>query len=156
MMAKELIQRSDRNAQRFRFEISSSATPDRLFQLLSDAPSWPMWFPAARRVDWVRSGNDGQRGTVGAVRRVLLGPIAVEEEILVSRAPLHHAYRINTAIPVKDHRADVWFHPVEGGTRIVWTSSFTSGVPRMGQPIASGLRFGVSRLARALVKAAEG
>jgi hypothetical protein len=139
----------------FALELTSSASPERLFRLLSDAPGWPKWFGVARRVDWVRLGDDGHEGTVGAVRRVLIGPVGVEEEIVASLDPSHHAYGIKTTIPVQNHRADVWFSEVDGTTRIVWATSFNARNPVIGRLVAVGLRIGVGRLARALTKAAE-
>jgi hypothetical protein len=140
----------------FEIEFESSAHPKRLFDLLSDAPSWPTWFKPARRVEWVKSGDDGQTGSAGAVRRVFIGPIGVQEAILASEAPTHHAYQILTVFPVTGHRADVWFRGIESGkTNIYWSTSFTPKIPGTGPLLATGLRLGVERLARALIAAAE-
>jgi uncharacterized protein YndB with AHSA1/START domain len=38
--------------QRFELRLHTSAPAERLFALLSDAPGWRQWFPAARRVEW--------------------------------------------------------------------------------------------------------
>jgi uncharacterized protein YndB with AHSA1/START domain len=147
-----------REGRRFTFDIEmeSEAPPERLFNILSDAPSWPTWFKPARRVEWVRPGDDGQAGRVGAVRRVVMGPIGVEEAILESASPSHHAYQIRTTIPVRDHRADVWFRATgDGKTSILWSSSFAPKIPGTGPLLATGLRLGVRQLARALTVAAE-
>jgi hypothetical protein len=143
---------------RFTFDIAmeSEASPERLFDLLADAPLWPTWFMPVRRVEWVQPGDDGQAGSAGAVRRVAIGPIGVEEAILESAAPSHHAYQIRTVIPVTDHRADVWFRATEDGkTSILWSTSFAPKVACIGPLLAKGLRLGVRHLARALTVAAE-
>jgi hypothetical protein len=100
-------------------------------------------------------GSDGKTGTAGAIRQVFIGPVSVEEEVVESQSPNHHAYSIKTTIPLRDHRADVWFVESANGTNILWTTSFTSRFVGFGRPVAVGLRFGVHRLARALVRAAE-
>ena len=132
----------------FALELRSSAVPARLFALLADAPSWPDWFRPARRVEWVD-------GRVGGVRRVVIGPVAVREAILEEQAPAHHAYRICSVVPVRDHRADVWFLDQGDGSRIRWTTSFTPRVPGTGRLLRWALRLGVERLARALIVAGE-
>jgi hypothetical protein len=119
-----------------------------LFALLSDAPGWPRWFPAARRAAW--ASDTDQR-----VRLVGVGRVVVREAVLEETPPTHHAYSIRSVIPVRDHRADVHFSPTESGTHILWTTSFRAVVPGSGALLRHGLRFGVRRLARALIAAAE-
>jgi hypothetical protein len=89
------------------------------------------------------------------VRQVFIGPVSVKEEVLESVFPTHHAYSIKTTIPVKDHRADVWFVETVSGTNVLWVSTFSPRFVGIGGPLAAGLRFGVHRLAKALVSAAE-
>jgi uncharacterized protein YndB with AHSA1/START domain len=150
------MQKAERRCWTFDIEVESTASPERLFGLLSDAPSWPAWFKPARRVDWVQQASDGQASGAGAVRRVHIGPIGVDEAILESQPPTHHAYQIRTTIPVRNHRADVWFRETSAGrTSILWSSSFTPTFPGTGPLLATVLRLGVQRLARALTAAAE-
>src|ERR1700731_4466340 len=97
----------------------SSASAERLFDLLADGPSWTQWFGPARRVDWVSPRPDASPAI--RVRRVAIGPITVREAVLEEARPWHHAYQVLTAIPVVSHRADVWFAPHDGGTTITWS-----------------------------------
>jgi hypothetical protein len=131
----------------------SSASAERLFDLLADGPSWTQWFGPARRVDWVSPGADARPAI--RIRRVAIGPITVREAVLEEARPRHHAYQVLTTIPVVSHRADVWFVPHERGTTITWRMSFVPLVPGTGWLVGAGLRFGVTRLARALVAGAE-
>lgn len=133
--------------EKFELKLVSSAPPQRLFALLSDAPGWPRWFRPARRVRWA-PGPD-------RVRLVAAGPLTVREVVLEETAPSHHAYSIVSVIPVRDHRADVRLEPRGDGTSITWTTSFTPRVPGTGTLLRHGLRLGVGALARALVAAAE-
>jgi hypothetical protein len=141
-------QRSD-DRQQFELRLTSTASAERLFALLSDAPGWPKWFPAARRAEWATdSGTD-------RVRLVGVGPLAVREVILSETPGKHHAYSIRSVIPVRDHRADVWFTQADGRTEIRWTTSFRPPLPGTGMLLRRSLQFAVGRLAKALVAAAE-
>jgi uncharacterized protein YndB with AHSA1/START domain len=128
--------------------LHSTAPAERLFALLSDAPGWPQWFPAARRAEWATD-------TAERVRLVGVGRFVVREVVLEETAPTQHAYSIRSLIPVRDHRADVRFSPTASGTHIVWTTTFRPAVPGTGALLRHGLRFGVQRLAAALIAAAE-
>jgi hypothetical protein len=138
--------------QRFDIEIASSASTDRLFALLADAPGWPAWFRPARRVCW---SSEQPGGGAGAVRLVTIGPVTVRERVLAEEPGIHHAYSIESVFPVRDHRADVWFTSGQAGTVIKWTSSFTPKFPGSGALLRMGLRFGVTRLAKALAAAPD-
>lgn len=89
------------------------------------------------------------------MRRVHIGPVAVREAVLTETRPAHHAYSVRTVVPVREHRADVWFRPDGSGTSIVWAMSFEPLIPGTGRLVRAGLVFGVRRLAAALIRAAE-
>jgi hypothetical protein len=134
--------------QHFELRLHSTAPAERLFALLSDAPGWPRWFPAARRAEWATD-------TADRVRLVGVGRLVVREVVLEETPPTHHAYSIRSVIPVREHRADVRLSPTASGTHIVWSTSFRPVVPGTGVVLRQGLRFGVRRLAGALIAAAE-
>ena len=138
--------------QRFDIELASSARADQLFGLLADAPGWPVWFRQARRVRW---SSEQPGGGPGAVRLVTIGPLTVHERIIAEEPGVRHTYSIETVFPVRDHRGDVWFSPGQTGTLIRWSSSFTPKVPGTGPLLRTGLKYGVRRLAQALIAAAE-
>lgn len=54
------------------------ATPDRVFEVLADAPSWERWFPNMRSCRYTTAAPYG----VGSRRRVQVGPLKVEEEFV--------------------------------------------------------------------------
>ena len=134
------------------FEIrrSSTASPEKLFALLSDATSWPTWFSPARNVSF-------EVGAVPPVRLVKIAPgVTVREVIVEETAPTHHAYSIQSVIPVTDHRADVRFTArPDGGTDIHWVSTMRPKIPGTGRLVKATLSQAVGRLCRALVKGAE-
>lgn len=129
----------------FGLQLETTAAPERLFGLLSDAAGWPAWFAPCRRAEWASAG----------VRRVTIGPLRVDERVLEEQPPVHHAYSIVSTIPVVDHRADVWLHPTPAGTRVEWTTAFRPRFPGTGLLLRGALRIGVVRLAAALVRAGE-
>ena len=134
------------------FEIrrSSTAPPDRVFALLSDAPSWGTWFKPARNVSW-------EAGAEPPVRLVNVAPgLTVREVVVEETAPTHHAYSIRSVIPVKDHRADVWLSErADGGTDIRWVCGANPKLPGSGMAVKFLLSTAVDRLCAALVKGAE-
>jgi hypothetical protein len=130
----------------------SRASAETLFDLLADAPSWPTWFGSARSVGWMPANP---ADSALRVRRVRIGPFSVLEAVVEESRPTHHAYQVRTVLPVRGHRADVRFHPDTRGTRIDWTMSFEPLIPGTGRLVRLGLIFGVSKLASALISAAE-
>jgi hypothetical protein len=129
---------------------SSTAPPDRVFALLSDAPNWGSWFKPAKNVSW-------EDGAQPPVRLVKLGPgLTVREVVVEETAPTHHAYSIRSVIPIKNHRADVHLTArADGGTDINWVSSCDPKVPGSGLALKLVLSKAVGDLCKALVKAAE-
>jgi Polyketide cyclase / dehydrase and lipid transport len=55
-----------------------AASPERVFEVLADSPSWPNWFQGMRRVR-----IDGPATGVGALRTVWVGPNRVQEHFTV-------------------------------------------------------------------------
>lgn len=129
---------------------SSTAPPERLFALLSDAPSWPTWFRPARRVEW-------EPGADPPVRLVTVAPgLTVREVVLEESAPTHHAYSIRSVLPIRDHRADVYLRArADGGTDIHWVSSMRPKIPGTGRLLRAALTTAVGGLCSALVRTAE-
>lgn len=141
-------------SQTVQLEVSSSASPDRLFALLADAEDWPRWFGLTREVQWWRDGRRGGPGGVGAVRRVSIGPFAVRETVLEETAPTHHAYSIR-APGVRQHRGEVRLRPTDAGSALSWTITFRALVPGTGPLLRAGMGVGLRRLVGDLVSAAE-
>lgn len=129
---------------------TSTASPERIFALLADAPNWPSWFKPAKNVSF-------EPGAQPPVRLVKLAPgVTIREVIVEETAPTHHAYSIRSVIPIKDHRADVWLTPRDdGGTDIRWTSSMRPKLPGTGLVLRTSLTKAVSGVCTALIKAAE-
>jgi hypothetical protein len=145
---------------KFSFEVNrtSSAPAATLFRLLSDGANWSSWAkPIVLSSTWAREG-DPAPGGVGAIRKIGLWPVLVQEETVEYEQDRRHAYKlVGSPSPVKDYVGEVVFAPnAAGGTDIRWTGSFTEGVPGTGRLMRAALGGAVGFLAGRLVKGAEG
>jgi uncharacterized protein YndB with AHSA1/START domain len=141
------------------FEVNrtSSAPPATVFRLVADGANWSQWAkPIVMHSSWARQG-DPAPGGVGAIRKVGMWPVYVQEETLEYEPDRRHAYKlVGPSAPVKDYTGEVVLTPnAAGGTDIRWTGAFTEGVrgtgPLMRAAMGGAVRFFASRL----VKAAE-
>ena len=137
----------------------SSAPPEALYRLLSDAPSWRTWAgPLITRAEWeVAPGPDG----VGGIRRLGRPRYTVREEIVAAEPPFHHAYRLLSGQPVRSYSGDVRLIEPDGpsgrgtGTRIEWTGEVVALVPCTGWLMQRLFRRMIHRFARGLAAAVE-
>ncbi|BBZ44001.1 SRPBCC family protein [Mycobacterium parmense] len=147
------------SGRKFSFEVTrtSSAPAATLFRLVADGASWSRWAkPIVVQSSWARQG-DPAPGGVGAIRKVGMWPVLVQEETVEYEQDRRHAYKmVGPATPVKDYSAEVVFTPnAAGGTDIRWTGSFVERVRGTG-PLMRGVMGGAVRFfADRLVRAAE-
>ena len=58
----------------------SKADPEVLYELVADGSRWSSWAgPLVPRSSWVRTGGDGDPLGVGAVRKLGMWPVLVQE-----------------------------------------------------------------------------
>lgn len=143
----------------FSFEVNrtSNAPAATLFRLETDGANWSKWArPIVVQSSWARQGDQAPAG-VGAVRKVGMWPVLVQEETVAYELDRRHAYRLIAPVtPAKDYSAEVTFTPNSaGGTDIRWTGSFTEGVRGTGPVMRAALGGAVRYFAGRLVKAAE-
>jgi hypothetical protein len=135
----------------------SAASPETLYGLLADAPSWSSWAgPLITRAGWaVVPGPSG----VGGIRRLGRPPFMVREEIVAAEPPLHHGYRLLSGQPVRSYSADVRLvelgSPTEHGarTRIEWTGEVVALLPGTGWLMQRLLQRMIHGFARGLATA---
>jgi len=144
---------------KFSFEVTrtSSAPAATLFGLEADGANWSKWAkPFVLQSSWARQG-DPAPGGVGAIRKLGMWPVLVQEETVEYEQDRRHVYRlVGRPSPVKDYVGEVLFTPnAAGGTDIRWTGSLVEGVPGTGPLIRAALGGAVGIFASRLVKAAE-
>lgn len=104
----------------FSNSVDLAITPERLFEVLSDAGSWPRWAKVITKVTWTSPEPRG----VGTTRVVeMRGGIVGNEEFLAWEPFTHMAFRFNecstrsVAAFAEDYRVQV----IPGGCRLTWT-----------------------------------
>ena len=133
----------------------SAAPPERVFELLSDATSWPRWAgPVIAHASWDRQGEPAPGG-VGAIRKLGRWPMFSREQVVASQPPSHHAYTILSGNPVRNYRADVALEPDGGGTVIAWSATFEPRIPGTGHLLERVYRTLIGSVARRLAAYAE-
>ena len=127
----------------------SGAPPERVFALLADAHSWPVW----GSFDSVEvSGEPG----VGEDRFFKTGRIRNHERVVAFEPPRLFGYVSLSGLPIKDYQADVTLSEAAGGgTDIRWHSTVAGKYPLVGSIVARRLRQFIAESVEALARAAE-
>ena len=117
------------------------APPSYVFDSIADPALLAELTRAVRRVTLLREGAPVPFGT-GALRRVDLGPMFLEEEVTGYDRPRRFDYIIRRARPPLDHRGGTLaVEPAPGGgSRVTWSTSFAAGVPLTGPVIGAVLK----------------
>jgi hypothetical protein len=144
---------------KFSFEVTktSSAPAATLFRLETDGGNWAKWAkPIVVQSGWARQG-DPAPGGIGAVRKIGMWPVLIQEETVEYEQDRRHVYKmVGSERLAKDYFAEVVFTPnAAGGTDIRWSGSFIEGLPGTGPVMRAALGGVVKYFAGLLVKAAE-
>ncbi|MGH3622648.1 MAG: SRPBCC family protein [Sciscionella sp.] len=132
----------------------SSADPARVYELVADGTSWPVWSPLGS-FELAEPGEDGAEG-LGAVRvfrtRFPTGQVTSRERIveLVPRRRL--SYTLEHGLAIRNYRADIDLSPTGAGTTIHWHSTFDSKVPGTGWLYRLALRRFIGQCAHGLAR----
>ena len=99
----------------------------------------------------IRDGEGNVNG-VGSVRKLGLGPLAVEETVTAISPNRSIDYRISKGGgPIRNHRGKLEFSGSSRGSRVAWTIQFDSPVPLVGPLVKAvltqGIRLGLKRIA---------
>ena len=115
-----------------RVERRLDATPKAVFDVLADHANYDR-FDGVRRAELVRPGEHDRNG-LGALRRAWLGPLRFEEEITAFEPPTRLDYLIRDVrpLPFRHQGGSIRLAGVDGGTEVVWTSSFEIPIPILG------------------------
>lgn len=127
----------------------SAASAERVWQLLADVRSWPLWggFDEAE----IEEGAG-----LGELRRFRTGRYVSRERVTGFEPGRRLRYELVSGLPIRDYRAEVTLAPTaDGGTHIRWRSSFAAKVPGTGRALQRKLARFVAETADALAQAAE-
>ena len=143
----------------FTFEVNktTSAPVATVFRLVADGGNWSSWAkPIVVSSSWVRQG-DPAPGGVGAIRKLGMWPVFVQEETVEYEQDRRHVYKlVGPRQPVNDYRGEVVLTPTaSGGTEILWSGSFSEKVSGTGPAARAAMGGSVKFFAGQLVKAAE-
>ncbi|MDX1496509.1 MAG: SRPBCC family protein [Salinisphaeraceae bacterium] len=91
----------------------------------------------------IEDGEDSPNG-VGSVRRLGLGPVAVEETVTAAEPNAFIEYRITrNGGPIQNHRGRLDFKSQDQGTQVQWTIQFEAPTAIIGGGIRAVLENGV-------------
>ena len=77
----------------------------------------------------------------GSVRRILAGPLAVEETIVAYERDTRLEYAITKGgYPIQNHRGCITFKDIEGGTEVHYTIELDAAIAAAGPILETGLR----------------
>jgi len=106
-----------------RVERTIAAPRERVFEVLSDHANYDR-FRGIREAILLRKGEPPPNG-LGALRRVLIGPLKFEEEITLYEEPARFDYLIvQINVPFDHQGGTIRLSEADGGTRAEWTSTF--------------------------------
>jgi uncharacterized protein YndB with AHSA1/START domain len=106
-----------------RVERAIAAPAEEVFELLTDHAGYAS-FRGVRSAELVQGGDPEPNG-VGAVRRVVIGPIRMEEEIIGFDRPRRMDYVIREMnMPFEHQGGTIEVAETTGTSRVVWTSTF--------------------------------
>lgn len=139
----------------FRVERTTSAPPERVYDVLADVAAFREWAPLLRYSELIRQGTPDPSGA-GAVRRLgLCKAASVDEEIVEARPPLYQRYIGVRGFPVSQYGGQIRLNQVEMGTELLWTVTFEQLVPGTGRPLQTIIRAVITYLVNHMITAAE-
>lgn len=118
---------------------------DRVFELISDHANYSQ-FQGIQSSELVREGEAEKNG-VGALRRIKSRPLRFDEEITAFERPTRMEYLIvKVNAPIRHERASVVLEEVDGGTRVVWTTTSSFPIPGLGALIGPAISRGFNKV----------
>lgn len=119
------------SGRKFSFEVTktSSAPAATLFRLVTDGGNWATWAkPIVAQSSWARRG-DPAPGGIGAIRKLGMWPVFVQEETVEYEQDRRHVYKlVGARTPVQDYFGEVVLTPnASGGTDLRWVARLPKG-----------------------------
>jgi len=132
---------------RFVSTVELAITPEQVFEVLSDAESWPQWATAITKVTWTSAEPFG----VGTTRTVdMRGGIVGDEEFLAWEPYSHMAFRFNDASTgsIAAFAEDYRVVSTPGGCHLTWVMAMKPN----GMAARLGMTVGRPAMARVFQK----
>ncbi len=130
-------------------KLATTATAERIWDVLTTHEQMPAWFPAVRSVVLDPPGEPDRDG-LGAVRHIqAIGPTVVEE-IIEWDPPHRYVYTLLRGGPIRNHRGEVTVETSARGAVATWRIQFEPVIPLSGIVLQPFMR----RLARSLLSKA--
>lgn len=102
---------------------NSRAKPRAVFALLKDSSGWPGW--SMFTSSGIERPGDQEREGVGAIR-TFATHVSKTRELVTALIPDRQlSYELLSGFPFRNYRADVVLTPMDSGTHIDWTASFS-------------------------------
>ena len=101
-----------------------------LWEVLTDHRGYAVWGPVGRAT-LERPGTPDENG-LGAIRRLVNGPLVIREEVVLYEPPHRFAYAILSGPPVRDHLATVSLSRDAGLTLVRWSVRYEGRGPLVG------------------------
>lgn len=119
-----------------------SASPERVFEALSDHAGMGAWLPLPVRVPVPTPG-----GGVGTVRSIQAGPLRIDEEVLEHDPPRRIVYTICNRVPgIRAHRGEIDVQPaIRGGSEVRWRVRVDSLLPGFAAVVTRSLKVALGR-----------
>lgn len=136
----------------YEFVERTSASPERVFDVLADVPNWHRWAGPLIMRSWLEREGSPEPGGVGAIRALGTKWAGSREEIVAFERPRHLAYTILSGAPVRGYRSDVTIEPDGSGSQIVWKGTYHPAAGFMNPVVKAVLTRTVHRLARGLAR----
>ncbi len=127
-----------------KLEQDFAVPPERVWAAVTDHASMGKWTGATVRLI-VRGDESG----VGAVRRVRIGPSAIDEEVVYADAPHRLVYRVVRGGGLSHHRGEILIEPkrVNGtdGAHLTWNIRMVTPLPGMSRVMSRAIGLGIGR-----------
>jgi len=113
---------------------------ERVFAKLDDHANMGRWLGV--KIELIKPAGEGG---VGAVRRLHIGLMKIDEEIVECVAPTHIVYKIVRGLfPLSHHRGEINVTALGAdGCRVVWQIEIDSNIPLLAPIVRSALKKGI-------------
>ncbi len=115
----------------------------RVFEQLSDHEGMSRW-PGIGDSRLVKEGTEAKNG-LGAVRRVKVGGLTLDEEVVLFEPPRAFDYAIIRGLPIDHHLGSVRLTEADGAVEVRWSIRIRSKWPLLAQLTALALRRGLPK-----------